>query len=54
MTGDEMEIIEVLEVDGALASVRRPDTRLEVWALVKLPSGVVPGDRGAVLMEVRL
>ncbi|MBZ9752261.1 hypothetical protein K7W42_15515 [Deinococcus sp. HMF7604] len=40
-----MEIIEVLQAEGHLASVRLPDTSIETWALARLPVSVVPGDR---------
>ncbi|MBZ9714922.1 hypothetical protein [Deinococcus multiflagellatus] len=51
MTDSEMEIIEVLEISGGLASVRLPDTSIEVWPLAVLPVSVEVGDHVGVTIQ---
>ncbi|MBZ9715386.1 hypothetical protein [Deinococcus multiflagellatus] len=47
----ELEVIEVLEISGGLASVRLPDTSIEVWPLGLLPVGVEVGDHVGVSVD---
>ncbi|GGS07146.1 hypothetical protein [Deinococcus sedimenti] len=45
---EDLEVVVVEEIKGDLASVRLPDTSLDVWPLADLPEGVVLGDHVGV------
>ncbi|MBZ9715931.1 hypothetical protein [Deinococcus multiflagellatus] len=45
---DDPEVITVLEISGGLASVRLPDTSIEIWPLGRLPVGVEVDDQVGV------